>query len=160
MAEENKAQEHKPQENKPQENKTEEKEADQKKAAAPSVADVIDVFVQEIDSLAETLPLTARAISASVKGADSSYLQFLEQHGTNRREEDKFITWDVSAENKEKAERLRLRLDRTRIAARIVPRSFLVSLVSQYDSFLGRLLKAPVLCSARDAQCLGTNAHI
>src|SRR5690625_571739 len=105
-----------------------------------NIAEINQSFIEHIDSLSETLPL-AMAINQHVnKSAAKSYEEFKDSH----------VKYDdingeevmlVDYEHVHKYRRLSRRLKNTNIAQKVVPRSFLVSLVSQYDAFIGSLVK-------------------
>jgi hypothetical protein len=104
---------------------------------------VISRFVQEIDSLAATLPLAMRSITDARKSAKERMDKFIAEHGFDRDEEHHTIT--IRVEHELRMQTLSRTLTRVRTASVLVPRSFFVNLVSQYDAFLGRLIRALLL---------------
>jgi hypothetical protein len=110
-------------------------------ASGLAISNALDIFVQHIDSLAEALPLTMVAINLAQMVAHRTYRKFVDEFCQSRTEEDKEYI-QVETTHVYKFEKLEKRLDRILLAERTVPRSFVVSLVSHYDFFLGWLIKS------------------
>jgi hypothetical protein len=115
--------------------------ADQVKTAATdrgSFERVIAGFVREIDSLASTLPLAMKSIISARQKAIMEHRNFIITYG--KSEEDS-RSIQIDANHIHAINRLFRDVERTSAASTLVPRSFLVSLVSHYDSFLGLLIE-------------------
>jgi hypothetical protein len=117
------------------------------KAKLPSVSDitfnhVVNRFVLEIDSLESTLPLSMKSIIDANMEVIEEFGKFLTKNG-KRTGQDNLIQIDIS--HISEFQKLKGNLDRTSVAEALVPRSFLVALVSQYDNFLGLLIKTILL---------------
>jgi hypothetical protein len=97
-------------------------------------------FVQEIDSLADTLPLAMNSIGDAHKQALANLEQFVATNAKARDEAEGTI--DIHANDILRFQALSKSASRTAAAHVLVPRSFVVALVSQYDAFLGRLIEA------------------
>jgi len=108
-----------------------------------SISRVTSRFVDEIDGLAATLPLSMRSIADARKSAAARVAKFIDECGIERDEERGTIT--IPAEHVLRFQTLTRSLTRVRTAGVLVPRSFLVNLVSQYDAFLGGLIRALLL---------------
>jgi hypothetical protein len=129
----------------------------EEKIDMPSIGDVLVDYVQGIGSLVETFPLTMTAISSAYKKTLGRFQQFEKEKIVFREDDEEkgqtaiFIRQDYFQEFRELDKQLR----NHGLAFSIVPRSFVVSLVSQYDAFLGRLIRAiflikPELLNASD----------
>jgi hypothetical protein len=105
------------------------------------IPSVLDVFIKHIDSLAETLPLTIISIQIAETYTLRAYQKFVSERCEQKQEGDEELIL-VEAPYVEQFNKLNNRLERIRIASKTVPRSFVVSLVSHFDHFLGRLVKA------------------
>src|SRR6185437_7398748 len=116
-------------------------EKETKKATA--LASVMELFVGQIDGLADTFPLAAVAIKEL---ADSSRKQMTDFVETKLRPalnaDDKTRRWIADPAAISTIRRLSNRAQRSLQAAELVPRSLLVSLVSQFDAFIGALVRA------------------
>ncbi len=82
-----------------------------------------------------------RLIQAAARTARTSYQTFVDEN-CERKEEDGRQSILVPLDHEHRFAALNRRARRTSMANSIVPRSFLVSLVSQYDAFLGALVLA------------------
>lgn len=113
----------------------------EKAATSPTIGDEVNLFVRHIDSLQETLPLTMLFIHEVGMTYQKKVEEFEEKNCTVQVEGD-IRRVSIPIEHNRKWKKLRSRHDQIHLASSLVPRSLLVSLVSQYDAFLGRLLKA------------------
>jgi hypothetical protein len=107
-------------------------------AARGSFEGVIARFIREIESLATTFPLAMRSIVAAHQKSRKEYRDFVTTHGEPNPDGKSF---NIDAANIHEMIRLRRDVERASAASSLVPRSFLVALVSQYDSFLGLLIE-------------------
>jgi hypothetical protein len=113
-------------------------------ASKKSIGRITTEFIAEVDSLAETLPLATASINRARKQARDGFQAFL-QTLPKEAEAAGRLTFTVPPDDSHKFSALRRRIARSEAAAALVPRSFLVALVSQYDAFLGRLIHALLL---------------
>lgn len=98
----------------------------------------IDVFIEHIESLNGSLPIIMTfLISFGVK-ADDDYTKFCETKGFSKED---LATKDLDWESYKILKELAGDLNILNIASRIVPQSLLVSLVSQFDAYIGRLIR-------------------
>lgn len=116
----------------------EEEAADNQQA---SIGQEIDVFIQHIDSLATSFPLTILILQAVLQNTHGNYRKFIEGN-CEIKEEDGRELITVEPEHRFQYSKLVKQIESGEISLKIVPRSLLVALVSQFDSYLGRLLRA------------------
>jgi len=111
------------------------------KSAEKSINDEIKLFADHLEALHETLPMTMFVLQEVDKVAHEKLKEFEEKHCKfDENDEGKFIK--VPAEHYKKWKRKNSRV-RKMVASRVLmPRSIFVSMISQYDAFLGRLLRA------------------
>lgn len=108
--------------------------------ASASIGDEVDLFIKQIDSLAETLPLTLIAIRISYERAHKKYNEFVEKYcEIESNGDDKVV--NVPADYSGRYRKLDSQIEKSLLAYEAVPRSFIVSLVSSYDAFLGGLIR-------------------
>jgi hypothetical protein len=112
--------------------------ADSKRRA---IGDEIDLFVRQIDSLANTLPIAMHVVRAAHQSSRQEYERFLEQECKITRDDGHTKTFTVEGSKYFQFRRLEGRFQKANLAFDLVPRTFLVSLVSQFDAFLGRLIR-------------------
>ena len=115
-------------------------EGSNKVAPSGSVSQVVDDFVREVDSLATSLPLIMLLVSAGAEVEREKFEKFLAQRCTpEANKENRYI---IPVETYQEFCNARRAMQRSVVAARIIPRSFLTSLVSHYDAFLGNLMRS------------------
>jgi len=104
----------------------------------PSIKKSVEAFVCEVDALADTIPLVMPLVSLSMAEVTKEFNAFLDGrcqklgNGTFSIPPDEYIEFS----------NFQRRLQRNKRALQIIPRSFLTSLVSHYDAFIGSLLRA------------------
>jgi hypothetical protein len=106
-----------------------------------AIADPVLTFVSQIDGLHTSLPLAMMVIQGAARTAQTAYQTFVDEY-CEKKEEDGRRSILVPLDHEHRFAALNRRARRTSTAHAIVPRSFLVSLVSQYDAFLGSLVRA------------------
>lgn len=107
----------------------------------PSLGQELEAFIRDIDSLAETLPLTmvvlqevSKDVRARLKTFEDAHCSVTESDGQRKVT----VPLEYAAEYRRRYQRF----EKNDLARVLVPRSLFVALVSQYDAFLGRLLRA------------------
>jgi len=119
-----------------------------------SIGEEVDLFIKQIDSLADTLPLTMLAIKIGYEQAHKRYSDFVDKYcKVESKGDDRSVV--VPPDYLGRYKRLNSRVDKSLLAYEAVPRSFVVSLVSSYDAFLGGLIRnlfliKPEILSASD----------
>ncbi|MGD0513083.1 MAG: hypothetical protein ABSA29_07265, partial [Terriglobales bacterium] len=106
-----------------------------------NIADALGTFVGQIDGLHEALPLSMTIIQAVSKAAHKNYQAFIDKHCTEADVDGQEVI-NVPIDHEHRFNILDRRVRRAETAREIVPRSFVVSLISQYDAFLGSLVRA------------------
>jgi hypothetical protein len=106
-----------------------------------TIAQEIDRFVRQIDSLADTLPIAIHVIQAANRASREDFHHFLERECKVSRDDGKTRTYSIEGNKYFQFRRLEGRYEKSKLAHELVPRTFLVSLVSQFDAFLGRLIR-------------------
>lgn len=104
------------------------------------IGDEVNLFIKQIDSLDETLPLTLLAIKVGYEAAYKAYREFVDNYceiESGPEGESVKVPSDFSGRYK----RLESRMENALLASEAVPRSFIVSLISSYDAFLGGLIR-------------------
>lgn len=117
--------------------KTEEAEVEE--VEEETIGDVLTNFVDEITSLSETLPITLEAIISAFNKTLKRQEKF-EEENTHPDDKDENAMWIKDGALQEFLE-LQKQIKNYGLAMQIIPRSLVVSLISQYDAFLGELLK-------------------
>src|ERR1039457_2548014 len=102
----------------------------------------IDSFVKAIDSLFSSFVPTMWLMEAGQRTASDDMREFIKTKCHNVQVSDGLIQGELPPSLFAENARLQRKLNQRAIACKILARSFVVSLVSQYDSFLGGLVRA------------------
>lgn len=101
----------------------------------------LDRFLDEITALNDTLPM--QLIILDFK--HEKFLKDLEKFSTKSEEIDEngkeFVKYKVNVDDSEKFPLLHKQINRTEIAKKIIPRNFIVSIISQFDAYIGELIR-------------------
>jgi len=130
----------------------------EKKVLTPSeLGQVCMSFIKEIDSLATTLPFIMSIVKFSNDISEKEYNKFLEDKAIDLVTTENGRKYSVKIEDKAEHDKIQRKSEIYRKSNLIVPRSFFISLISQYDAFLGRLISIifitkPELLNASDKQ--------
>jgi hypothetical protein len=116
-------------------------EPDSTKVHKFSIEKELEKFTNGTDSLVATAPLALFTLEAAHRSAYKEYERFWTTKCLNVRSEGNETVADVPPGLLRDYKVIRRRLDRSSIASKVIANSSLVSLVSQYDSFLGGLLR-------------------
>lgn len=116
---------------------TPQSETTQRASPNASIGREVVLFTRHIDSLRTSLPSMMSLLQETGKVSKNKLEEFEKEHckfveDAKLVPQDRFKEWG----------RLNRRDEGYRLARKLVPRSILVALVSQYDAFLGRLLRA------------------
>ena len=118
------------------------------------IAVEIKSFVHSIDALQASFPTQLVLAAAMNMVCHDQLANFAKKNGEKSSDED---TYNLGPEHFLEYNRLSSRLAKAQAATAILPQAFLISLVSQYDSFLGGLLRClyrakPELLNASERQ--------
>jgi len=101
----------------------------------------IDRFDKSIDSLISTFPLTMWFVQSAWRGSSEELRDFITNKCANVKKSGNTITGDLPAGSYREHTLIKRKVEHTEIANRAISRSFIVSLISQYDSFVGGLVR-------------------
>jgi hypothetical protein len=116
-------------------------ELDKVSSDTPSIGDELMRFIRHIDSLSGTIDPMMFAISEIRKSHIKKLNELEKKHGEIEENENgsKIIKFDP--ERGFEYIKLVARLGKYHLADKLIPRSIAISLISQYDVFLGRLIR-------------------
>lgn len=106
-----------------------------------SISEDVQLFLQHIAALQASLPRTMVAVNAEAGNARARFVGYAEKHGTVTNRDEKTTDYTFSVPYETRAMRLAREADSGAVAVDLVPRVFLIALISQFDAFLGRLLR-------------------
>lgn len=109
---------------------------------APSLDNEIKTFVHQVDGLANTLPLTMLLLSVETKKAKEKLETTYNAKDLTDDDGNIYIQYSgINEDNASAFRALRKRHEKSSLALRVVPQSYLVSLISQYDAFIGNIIR-------------------
>lgn len=112
-----------------------------KERPAEILADDIIKFAQDIECLHTTLPLVMTIMTALGTDTHEKFHGYINENALEKSENGNQITYTFKIEDAAKFNRLKRDYDNSQIATSLIPRHFITSLVSQYDSFFGRIIR-------------------
>lgn len=101
----------------------------------------ISRFAEDIESLHTTLPLIMHVTGYLRKDTEKKYQDFMQEHAEVKEKTEDSTTYTLQMDDVSQANRFERQHQHFRHAYRLIPRHFVTSLVSQYDSFLGRVIR-------------------
>ncbi len=110
-------------------------------AVVPSIDKELHTFIRQIESLESSLPYVMAMAFAIHQDLSRKYNKFLAMYGKPIEPGGKKKSYTLPLECTAEADKLKRELEKSRVGLSIIPRQFVVSLVSQYDAFLGRLIR-------------------
>lgn len=105
-----------------------------------SFEDIIKDHLHKLSSMQEISPFISMVMSAFRSESRKKKKEFLEEHGTVVEEEENWKRYQVPVTHTSQMKSINRRQQRVATAYEILPPVFVVSLVSQYDAFLGQLI--------------------
>lgn len=107
----------------------------------PNIHKALEIFTQNIDALVDSIPLLMALTEVTLKETRTDFEEYLEANGEKIHEGDDSIFYELDSEYDRVASRKKRNLDGMEETLQILPRIFVVSFVSEYDAFLGNILK-------------------
>jgi len=102
----------------------------------------LDYYLNHIEALYSSLPLIMKLISATQKTSNESLGKFLDKLPKEKIEEKEGkILYKIQINEINRFNTLHDRTIVSNLSVKIIPRSFLISIISHYDSFVGSLIK-------------------
>lgn len=103
--------------------------------------DNLHKLLRHLDSIKDTLPMTFILLEPLHKKAKNKFEDFVEKKADKIEDENGDLSIAVKSEDSRIFEQLSKNLEISKIAMKIIPESLFVSLISQYDAFLNKLLR-------------------
>lgn len=102
---------------------------------------VLDTYLHKLEALHEIFPLVMTMSFAAQKAEKGKHLDFLKKHGKVAEATEEYTRYDLPSEHLRLSARLSRKAKRAATAYDLLPRNFLVSYVSEYDAYLGELIR-------------------
>ena len=105
------------------------------------ISDVVFDFIENMDALTESAPFVLSVVATVAAKLTAAHRDYLEKYGEITEQDDEKKIYSVPIERQGRVKRLREQSGSLRASVRLIPRSFLVSFVSEFDCFLSAFLK-------------------
>lgn len=105
------------------------------------ISDVVFDFIENMDALNKSEPLVLSVVITLATKLTTAHGNYLKKYGEVIEQDDEKKVYSVPIERQGRVKRLREQSDSLRTSVRLIQRNFLVSFVSEFDCFLGALLK-------------------
>lgn len=100
---------------------------------------ILDEYLHKIVALNEIIPFQMKSAFESFTNANDSLNKTVEEYGNPITHEDGTTGFEISFKHARLIGRISKKRKQAQLALEILPQSFLVTFVSEYDSFLGQL---------------------
>lgn len=110
------------------------------KDSVDRLADEILRFTEDIECLDATLPLFMHLLSLLGKDAGEKLSKYINEHAVSRRKNGEKV-YILKVEDVREYDRLKRSSTHFSNSSRLIPRHFITSLISQYDSFLSKIIR-------------------
>ena len=105
------------------------------------VSDTVYDFIENMNALNESAPIVLAVVSTLASKLTGAHADYLEKYGQVTEQDEQKKVYSVPIERQGRVKNLRERSSSLRTSMELIPRNFLVSYVSEFDNFLGSLLR-------------------
>ncbi|SFB91819.1 hypothetical protein SAMN05660443_0927 [Marinospirillum celere] len=105
------------------------------------IGKVVFDFIENMDALNSSAPLALSVVATVAEKFRKGHSDYLEKYGEVTEESDEKKVYTLPIERQGRADRIREQSRSLIKSVKLIPRNFLVSFVSEFDCFLGSLLK-------------------
>lgn len=111
------------------------------------IHNILTTYIKKLDSLQYSLPVVMSSMGAELENEVTKFEKYIAEKAVKVEEDEDTESkkYTVPVEYAKEFERQKLRIEHMSLAFDLLPKNFLVSFVSQYDSFLGDLIKELLL---------------
>lgn len=106
------------------------------------IKQAVDNFVKHLESLYDTYPLVTVILRATSFATDKRLQEFLKNKATLKNNDQGEEVFSIDYPNISKFNKLKRKADNSELAYQIIPRNFVVSLISLFDAYVGQLIRA------------------
>ncbi|MGX5660865.1 hypothetical protein ACWKWV_14215 [Castellaniella ginsengisoli] len=102
--------------------------------------EIVDDYIHKLEALHEVIPYQMSMASVLAQKSAKQHKKFLDENAEKIEEDDETTSYKLDFKISRRSSRLGRRSDRAKTVLDLLPRNFVVSFVSEYDSFLGQLI--------------------
>lgn len=114
---------------------------DARKPTKPTLDGEIHAYIHNIEALKTSLPFAVSVLQVAATAENKKFGEYLEVNGELKSETEHQKEYNLGPEELQVAARKRRKVNQFERGIEILPRTFVVSLISQYDYFVGRILR-------------------
>lgn len=101
---------------------------------------IVDGYIHKLEALHEVVPYQMTMAAAVAHQSAKKHKKFLDDNAEKLEEDGEMTSYKLDFKTSRRSSRLGRRSDRAKTVLDLLPRNFVVSFVSEYDSFLGQLI--------------------
>src|SRR5438552_17726483 len=105
------------------------------------IAITLDQLLRNIDSLVVSFPIITKTLEQAINDTGNEIVLLVNSKAILDKEEENRKTYTIPPSIEREFSELNRKLFQENAATSIVPQSLLVALISQYDAFLGQLIR-------------------
>lgn len=105
------------------------------------IAEDVKSFVQQLESLRQTYPLMTMILRGTHLVWAKKYNEFVEKEAITEEDENGEEQQLIEFSSYKRFEKLKRNTENTEFSSRIIARNFLIAIVSQFDVYLGKLMR-------------------
>ena len=106
------------------------------------IAKAVDKYIQHIESLNDSLPMSLAIVSVARKTAIEKFFTFVKEKNIAEKKTGNMVSYQVKMEDLTKFTRLKQRVDKIILSEKNVSESFFVSMISHFDAYISNLIRA------------------
>lgn len=104
------------------------------------IHEIVDGYIHKLEALHEVIPYQMTMAAAVAYQSAKKHKKFLDDNAEKLEEDGETTSYKLDFKISGRSSRLGRRSDRAKTVLDLLPRNFVVSFVSEYDSFLGQLI--------------------
>ena len=121
---------------------TEATKSEQKSSPSSSfISNALDQYCRELESLRNSFRQVMTLFGMLFIKTDKDIGKFIDDYGKDKVKESSAVKFTLDVDKMADFYRLRKEMNSVRSATRLMPRNFIVALISCYDSFFGKILR-------------------
>lgn len=102
--------------------------------------EIVDGYIHKLEALHEVIPYQMTMAAVVAHQSAKKHKKFLDENAQKIEEDGETTSYELDFKISRRSSRLGRRSDRAKTILDLLPRNFVVSFVSEYDSFLGQLI--------------------
>ena len=106
-----------------------------------NINDIVFDFIENMEALNESSPYVMSVVATMASKLTEAHAEYLDKYGVMTSQDEDKKVFNIPVERQGRVRKLRQQSSSLRKSVTLIPRNFLVSFVSEFDCFLGSLLR-------------------